>query len=94
MINKIAQCVTDHFVDTGSGMSIKEIAQAMGVSDSSVRRVMAKADYFIPGVIGRYETRPRYSTNYKNMIVGVSKVEIFEPTADHLRNIIRAHQGF
>lgn len=93
MINKIAECVTDHFVDTGSGMIVKEIAQAMGVSDSTVRRAMAKADNFVPGVTAYWGTRPRYSTNYKGSVVGTSRVEIFEPTSEHLRNMIKTYRA-
>jgi DNA-directed RNA polymerase specialized sigma54-like protein len=85
---RFVDAVTSGYVETGKPLDAKQIAERMGVSVSTVHKIL-KAQYGCPiGIDTWQDSFTRYSTNYRGMEAGSGLKWIYAPSRETLRTII------
>lgn len=87
----LADRVIDLYLDRGEYLTVKEIAEAVGVSESIVRRRLLDESAFLRDsrLTHRREGRASYSRDYPGMEFGAHQVWTYGPTMDCLRSMVR-----
>ena len=87
---QIRDAVTSHYVETGDGMDVAQIAEACGVSPSTIRRCLNLREHGgnVPGLGSHKESRQVQSRDYPGMLHGFTTVWVYEPTKRHVREIL------
>ena len=88
--NRIARFVLDRFLETGHDSTIAQIAAAVGVSQSTVRKAFASHTGVSPLSDLRYdrEGRDSFSRNYPSMTSGAHMVAVYGPTRRMLARVV------
>jgi hypothetical protein len=84
---QIRDTVFNRYVETKEGMTIKDIAAAMAMNESWVRRYIhdPKRGGATPkGIEWTSEWRTTYSKDYPSMEAGVAQVRVYEPTKAYI----------
>lgn len=92
-LQAIADAVTARYIETGEPSTVANIATALAWSESKVRKTIADANGFVPGVSMHEESRTTYSRSYPGMEHGARKVATYSPTREALRAIILASRA-
>lgn len=92
---EIVDWVTSRFIDTGQDSTIKEIAEAKGVSDNTVRKIFLACNGVPEGLTLYQETRAGRSSNYPMFNAGSYRVSLYGPSRKHLAALLKpsTHQG-
>ena len=85
----IRDAVFSHYIETKKAMTIKEIAEAMAMKESWVRRYIhdsrpGKGGMVPDGIAFSDDYRATYSKDYPDMQTGMCKVTVYEPTKDYI----------
>ena len=88
--NRIARFVLDRFLETGHDSTIAQIAEAVGVAQSSVRKAFATHTSISPlsDLVYSRESRDSFSRNYPSMTSGVHMVAVYGPTRRMLARVV------
>ncbi len=85
----VREIVTETYIATGRGMTVKEIAAAVSVSETTIRAIVTPEHGIgVDGIFGEHDARPSFSTSYSGFQSGVHRVYVYEPTSKHLAAII------
>lgn len=87
-IQAVCQAIENHFIETGEDVSVKEIAEIMGWSESRVRSVIE--DVWRHDIIARKDSRTSYSKNYRGFDAGAHVVWVYGPSRSRMRKMIQA----
>jgi hypothetical protein len=85
----IAIFVTERYIRSEQGSTVKEIAEGLNISQSKVRKLLVDAFGCPDGLNSYEETRPSYSTNYPGVVVRHHTVEVYYPSLRRLAQKIR-----
>lgn len=92
-LQAVIEAITARYIETGEHSTVANIATALACSESKVRKAIADANGFVPGVTMHEESRPTYSRSYPGMEHGARKVWTYSPTREALRAIILASRA-
>jgi hypothetical protein len=87
----VAAYVLETWLQTGEALSAQQIAEGMGRSVASVRRVLQDNKGFVcANLTARQEHRQSFSRSYTDFATGSHKVWVYEPSREALRAAILA----
>lgn len=86
----IRDAVTERFIETGESSTVKDIAERLKCSESTVRKVINANHGAVDGTLYDTESRASYSKSYAMFEAGSHRVGVYTPSPKHLRDIIRA----
>jgi len=91
-VNSVVTFVTERFIHSEEGSTVKDIAEGLKVSQANVRKLLGEAHGCPDGLTVDTESRPSYSRNYPGYQTGEHRVDVFYPTKSTLVQIIRRHR--
>jgi len=91
-INSVVTFVTERFIYSEEGSTVKDIAEGMRTSQANVRKLLGEAHGCPDGLTVDTESRPSYSRNYPGQQTGEHRVDVFYPTKSKLVAVIREHR--
>lgn len=96
----LAAAITEYFLIHNDACTVKELAAHMKRSESYVRKVLAECQGCPRGCVIADGQREKFSTAYRSMPAGYSRVDTYQPTMTHLRDMVlelradlTAHKG-
>lgn len=86
--------VTHRYITDGKDSTVKEIAEGVGASEASIRRIINGNRFNLDGWASTYQdTRSSSSTNYPGFSSGVHKVWFYGPSREYMAKIIRTEEN-
>lgn len=80
---QIRDIVTEHFLVTNEALDARQIATEAGVSESAIRRTIARTHGAVPGTFPQRTSRER-----SGFSGGYTSVWVYEPSLRHLAKLV------
>jgi hypothetical protein len=86
----ITAAITENYLETYKGVTVKEVAEKMSRSEAWVRRYIYDNGFIPDGIASGEDHRDSYSKNFSTMATGSHKVTVYEPTKKAIAEMVNA----
>ena len=81
--------VTERFIASEQGSTVKDIAEGLNISQTTVRKILVDSAGCPDGLSVSRESRPSYSKNYPGVVSNHHLVDVYYPSRSRLARRIR-----
>ena len=85
---ELRKAIIDHYLETGKGATVADIAKRLSLSEGAVRKSLAVVHGMPKGTHAQKESKERYSRDYPMFQVGYTTFYAYYPNLETLREII------